>query len=66
MLGVHLGPILKKNYFMGFFIPKIVEFGILCIVITCLVPKLSFFMFFKMGIGGHFGSRGQDVSKSKQ
>ena len=47
---------------------KIVEFGILCIVIPCLAPKFIFyfyFMFFKMGMGGHLGFRGQDVSKSK-
>ena len=52
---------------MGFVTPEIVEFGIiLCFVITSLVPKLSYFMFFKMGMGDHLGFRAQYVSKSKK
>ena len=33
---------LKNKHFIGFVIPKIVEYGILSVVITCLVPKLFF------------------------
>ena len=49
MFGGHLGLFLKNSHSIGFVIPKIVEFVILCITITCLHPKLSYFMFFKMG-----------------
>ena len=47
----HLGPIPKNSHFIGFVIPKIVEFAIFCIVIACLVPKLSYVMFFKIVMG---------------
>ena len=64
MFGDHLGPVLKNSHFIEFVITKIVEFGILCIVITCLAPKFIFYVF-QNGDGGHLGFRGQDVLKSK-
>ena len=56
-LYVHKGGLKPDSFFLHY---------ALCIVIACLVPKLSYFMFFKMRMGGHLGFRGQDVSKSKK
>ena len=59
---------LKNSYFIGFFIKKIVKFDILYIVIhvPCLVPKLSYIMFFKIEMAAILELRGQDVPKSEK
>ena len=60
----------KNNNFIGFVTPKIVEFSISYIHLYAYFLLSSkviiFYVFFKMGMGGHLGFRGQDVSKSKK